>query len=278
MMVFTTVAELDLWVEAQLSTHRTIGMVPTMGALHQGHIAVVEKAIQENDAVVVTVFVNPVQFNNAKDLERYPRTFVADRRLLEAAGVDVMFFPSVDEVYPQMEEVHYDLDGLDAYMEGPNRPGHFDGVIQVVTRFFDIVRPTAAYFGEKDFQQLTIIRHMARKLGYAVEVIGCPTVREASGLAMSSRNTLLSAEERTLATEVYRVLQLAKTRLADDGVAVTRSNAFQQLQDAGFTPEYVELVDPERLVPVDDDWNGPVQACVAAWVGGVRLIDNLQLK
>lgn len=278
MMLFTTVAELDLWVETQLSNHRTIGMVPTMGALHQGHIALVQKAMQDNDTVVVTVFVNPVQFNNATDLERYPRTFVADRQLLEAAGVDVMFFPSVDEVYPQMEAVHYELDGLDAHMEGPNRPGHFDGVVQVVSRFFDIVRPTAAYFGEKDFQQIAIIRHMARKLGYALEVVGCPTVRESDGLAMSSRNTLLSNEDRFLATEIYRGLQLAKTLLLEEGVEIARTRTLQLLQHAGFTPEYVELVDPERLAPVDDDWEGPVQACVAAWIGRVRLIDNLKLK
>jgi pantoate--beta-alanine ligase len=218
MKVFRTVADLASWVDNQYAAKRTIGFVPTMGALHAGHIAVAIKAKAENDVVVVSVFVNPIQFNNPNDLSRYPRTFESDNLMLTEAGVDVMFFPSVDEIYPVVRTVTFDMDGLDAYMEGPNRPGHFNGVVQVVTRLFDIVRPTQAYFGEKDFQQLAIIRHMTKKLGYAVNVVGCETVREESGLAMSSRNALLTPQNRVLAIHIHRIMSEAKEALQVDGV------------------------------------------------------------
>lgn len=278
MEVITTADEMTRWTASQHSAGVTVGLVPTMGALHSGHISLVEEAAGSCDRVVVSVFVNPIQFNNANDLARYPRTFDADRELLTKAGVDVMFFPSVKEVYPDKEVAEYDLDGLDRHMEGPNRPGHFNGVVQVVTRLFDIVRPTASFFGEKDFQQLAILRHMTSKLGYDVAIIGCPTVREDDGLAKSSRNTLLTDEWRTKAVVIFEVLDTAGRLLQQVGPDVVRTHAVRRLEDEGFQVEYFELVRPDLLSPITEDWDGPVQACVAAWAGEVRLIDNLRVK
>ncbi|MCF8256796.1 MAG: pantoate--beta-alanine ligase [Flavobacteriales bacterium] len=278
MKVITTVNEMALWSDGNLSSGRTIGLVPTMGALHSGHISLVNKALSANDLVVVSVFVNPIQFNSASDLDRYPRTFDADSALLGQAGVDVMFFPSVKEVYPAGGIVEYDLEGLDEHMEGPNRPGHFNGVVQVVTRLFDIVKPNAAYFGEKDFQQLAIIRHAAAKLGYGLNVVGCPTVREEDGLAKSSRNALLTDEFRQRAPVIFEVLEESMGLIAEKGIQKTKAHAMAMMTAQQLRPEYFELVRPDTLQPVTDDWDGPVQACVAAWAGEVRLIDNLRVK
>jgi pantoate--beta-alanine ligase len=278
MRIVATVKELDALTRQFRAQGRSIGLVPTMGALHAGHLSLVEHARSDNDVVVVTVFVNPVQFNNAADLEHYPRTFDADRAMLESAGVDVMFHPPVHEVYPSPERKTYDLDGLDAHMEGPNRPGHFDGVVQVVTRFFDIVGPDAAYFGEKDFQQLSIIRHMATKLGYALQVIGCATVREADGVAMSSRNTLLTAECRIRAAAIYRAMCHIRDGFSSSELTSLIAEATLMLEAAGLRPEYVEVVDEQILSPVVGWTEGGVRVCVAAWAGEVRLIDNLKVK
>jgi len=278
MKVITTTSEMLQWSDENIGSGKTIGLVPTMGALHSGHITLVERATSSNDLTVVSVFVNPIQFNNAKDLQHYPRTFDADREMLEEAGVDVMFFPSVAEIYPTDTVVEYDLGGLDAHMEGPKRPGHFNGVVQVVTRLFDIVKPTEAFFGEKDFQQLSIIRHMAKQLAYAVKVVGCPTVREADGLAKSSRNVLLTQEFRARATVLFEVLEESMSMIAECAADEVRTYAFARMEQEGLRPEYFELVRPDTLQPVSEDWDGPVQACVAAWAGEVRLIDNLRVK
>jgi len=278
MKVVSTVAEMDGLVSLWQREGRSVGLVPTMGALHPGHVSLMERAREENDIVVVTVFVNPVQFNSASDLERYPRTFDEDRAVLRAAGADVMFHPSVDEVYPAPGRSSYDLDGLDAFMEGPNRPGHFNGVVQVVTRFFDIVRPDAAYFGEKDFQQLAIIRHMSAKLGYGVKVVGCPTLREADGVAMSSRNVLLTPDDRQRATVIFRAMGHVRNLFGRKNIKDTITEAEAMLADAGLRPEYVEVVDLATLRPVADGFKGQAQVCVAAWAGEVRLIDNLKVN
>lgn len=278
MQVITTVSEMGRWSAERRSEGRSIGLVPTMGALHSGHMSLVGKAADNCDLVVVSVFVNPIQFNSSSDLDRYPRTFDADRDMLSAAGADIMFFPSVQEVYPEDGVTEYDLDGLDAHMEGPNRPGHFNGVVQVVTRLFDIVQPSAAFFGEKDFQQLAIIRHMAQRLGYGVKVVGCATVREDDGLAMSSRNRLLTPEWRSRANVLFEVLEDSMGLIQEKGIAHTREHALRRMEEEGLRPEYFELVRPDLLQPVTDDWDGPVQACVAAWAGEVRLIDNLRVK
>ena len=259
------------------SEGKSIGFVPTMGALHAGHSSLVDNALENNDIVVVSVFVNPTQFNDAADLEKYPRTFEQDKELLEKLDVDVMFFPSVEEIYPSSDNPSYVLDGLDNLMEGPNRPGHFEGVVQVVTRLFDLCLPHRAYFGEKDFQQLAIIRHMTRKLKYEVDVIGCPTVREDDGLAMSSRNVRLEAYARQVAPALYQVLSSLRSTIEDDGVEKALSFAKTQLDVEEIELEYLELVDSVTLQQANDQ-TGAIQACIAAWIGGVRLIDNLRVK
>jgi pantoate--beta-alanine ligase len=278
MKVITTTSEMCQWSAGNLASGKTIGLVPTMGALHSGHITLVKRAATSNDLVVVSVFVNPIQFNSASDLSHYPRTFEADREMLAEAGVDVMFFPSVQEIYPTDTVVEYDLGGLDTYMEGPKRPGHFNGVVQVVTRLFDIVTPTEAFFGEKDFQQLAIIRYMAKQLNYGVKVVGCPTVREGDGLAKSSRNVLLTEEFRARATVLFEVLEESMSMIAECDPDEVKAYAFERMEQEGLRPEYFELVRPDTLQPVSEDWDGPVQACVAAWAGNVRLIDNLRVK
>lgn len=279
MKIVSTAQEMTAISRSYRNNREVIAFVPTMGALHQGHISLFEKAKKSGTKLVVSVFVNPTQFNNASDLINYPRTFDEDRRILLSAGVDVMFFPSEKEVYPTEGPKQYDLDGLDRNMEGPNRPGHFNGVVQVVSRLFDLVGPTKAFFGEKDFQQLAILRHMSRKLGYRTEIIGCETVRESSGLAMSSRNIRLSEEGKLLAVGLSESLhwikaQLGEHRSASEVLALARKR-LNELD--GLTLEYLEMVDPLTLQNVDDR-SASIQACVAAFVEGVRLIDNMKVK
>ena len=256
-----------------------VAFVPTMGALHQGHISLFEKAKKSATKLVVSVFVNPTQFNNPADLINYPRTYEEDREILLSVGADVMFFPSESEIYPNEGVKTYDLDGLDRGMEGPNRPGHFNGVVQVVTRLFDLVDSQKAFFGEKDFQQLAILRHMSRKLGYQTEVIGCETVRESSGLAMSSRNMRLSAEGKARAVVLSECLLWVKAELSKHRpVFEVLASARARLNKVdGVTLEYLELVDSLTLQIVDDS-SDSIQACVAAYVDGVRLIDNMKVK
>ncbi len=280
MDVITTANKMSSWASKQVEAGRTIGFVPTMGALHEGHAALIKNAKSKTDVVVVSVFVNPKQFNQLSDLEKYPRTFENDQDLLEKLGVDAMFYPSVDEVYPTEsgESENYDLDGLDELMEGPNRPGHFNGVVQVVMRLFDLTTPTAAFFGEKDFQQLTVIRHMTNKLGYEVDVIGCTTVREVDGLAMSSRNRRLSKEGRKLAPIIYKTLKTVRENITVLGVNNSLEEAVSYLDKFhGLELEYLELVDPNTLKRCSQD-SKKIQACLAAWVDGVRLIDNMRVK
>ncbi|MFM1876987.1 MAG: hypothetical protein RL266_2724, partial [Bacteroidota bacterium] len=253
MKVLTTAREmLDFAKEAE-KNGLTIGFVPTMGALHRGHLSLVEAAKQNTDVVVVSVFVNPTQFNSSSDLAKYPRTFDSDRKLLENNGVHVMFFPSVDEIYPDSasQSPTFDLDGLDQNMEGPNRPGHFNGVVQVVMRLFDLVGADMAFFGEKDFQQLAIIRHMVKKLDYAVNIVGCPTVREPSGLAMSSRNVRLSEQGRVLSTELFETLIQLRNELKTLSPDLALKNAKARIHGTPHIKlEYLELVDPETLLPI----------------------------
>ncbi len=279
MKILETAAEMNAFSANAMAKGYNIAFVPTMGALHEGHLSLVEQGKRENHLVVVSVFVNPTQFNNPKDLEKYPRTFEQDRKMLLEVGVDAMFYPSVNEVYPTEAKSTYDLDGLDNYMEGPNRPGHFNGVVQVVTRLFDLVQPTKALFGEKDFQQLAIMKHMSRKLGYNVEIVGCPTIREESGLAKSSRNVRLSTKGEQTAANIYRVLNDLKQSLKGGlPTSKARQKAIEELnKTAGLDLEYFELVDPESLKPCNDD-SEHIQGCVAAYVESVRLIDNMRLK
>ncbi len=279
MKILETAAEMNAFSAKARADGYDIAFVPTMGALHEGHLSLVEQGKRKDHLVVVSVFVNPTQFNNPNDLEKYPRTFEQDRKMLLEVGVDAMFYPSVWEVYPTETNSTYDLDGLDKYMEGPNRPGHFNGVVQVVSRLFDLVQPTIALFGEKDFQQLAIIRHMSRKLGYNVGIVGCPTIREESGLAKSSRNVQLSTNGKQTAANIHRVLNDLKQSL---NLGLPTSEGKQKAIDelnktVGLDLEYFELVDPDSLVPCNDD-SEHIQGCVAAYVESVRLIDNMRLK
>ncbi len=254
-------------------------LVPSMGALHQGHISLVKKAMESTGNVIVSIFVNPTQFNNPDDLNKYPRTAEADCRILEEAGAAVVFIPSQAEIYPSPDNRIFDFDGLDLTGEGPRRPGHFNGVVQVVTRLFDIVEPDIAFFGEKDFQQLAIIRHMVKKLGYKIEITGCETLRESDGLAMSSRNTLLSSEHRAAASNIYRSLNKAK--ILDKYSPKELAGIIKKEIDSSplLRCEYVEIVDSRNL-RIIESWDDAVniRVCTAVYASDVRLIDNIKLR
>lgn len=273
MKVFRTVVELQQY-RAQHDVE-VCGFVPTMGALHAGHIALVERSVSECDMTVVSVFVNPTQFNDPRDLERYPRTERADLELLEAAGATVVFAPSVVEVYPEPDFRQFDFGVLEKVMEGASRPGHFNGVAQVVSRLFEIVKPDRAYFGEKDFQQLAIIRAMVGMLDLPVEIRGCEIVRADDGLAMSSRNMLLSAQQRQAAPHIYDVL--CRMALKKGGVSDLEAWAACEIDKSPYLEcEYVKIVNPHTLQePAQDD---PWHVCVAVRCGEIRLIDNLAIR
>ncbi len=256
-----------------------IGFVPTMGALHGGHISLVQAARKKCMHTVVSVFVNPTQFNNKEDLATYPRTLEADAALLEKEGVDILFAPGVSDVYPREDTRIFDLGGLDRCGEGPRRPGHFNGVAQVVTRLFDIVRPQYAFFGEKDYQQLAIVRHFTKTLGYNIEIIGCPIMREADGLAKSSRNTLLTADQRAAAPHIYKTICMAKEwkkRLTPKEVIEKTKDEINA--NPLLETEYVEIVDSDNLRPLESwsDSDNPRLWC-AVYARPVRLIDNIAL-
>lgn len=256
-----------------------IGFVPTMGALHGGHISLVQAARKKCMHTVVSVFVNPTQFNNKEDLATYPRTLEADAALLEKEGVDILFAPGVSDVYPQEDTRIFDLGGLDRCGEGPRRPGHFNGVAQVVTRLFDIVHPQYAFFVEKDYQQLAIVRHFTKALGYNIEIVGCPIMREADGLAKSSRNTLLTAGQRAAAPHIYKTICMAKEwkkRLSPKEVIEKTKDEINA--NPLLETEYVEIVDSDSLRPLENwsDSDNPRLWC-AVYARPVRLIDNIAL-
>lgn len=260
------------------SEGKRIGFVPTMGALHEGHMALVERARQSCDVVVVSVFVNPTQFNNPSDLELYPRTPEKDAALLEQHGCDVAFFPSVAEIYPEdFTAPEVPLGQLDHVMEGKFRPDHFKGVVQVVYRLFSLVNPHKAFFGLKDFQQVAVIRHMTRYLQLPVEIVPCPTLREASGLAMSSRNMRLNAQQREEAVVIYETLSLAKSLTEGHTPDEARKLALEHFAHSSLELEYFTIAHPDTLEELHDEWVPGATACIAAFCGEVRLIDNLTL-
>lgn len=279
MTVIETIKELRQWVDARKETGMTIGFVPTMGALHAGHLSLLERARSENNCVVVSIFVNPTQFNNPEDLAKYPRTWTRDAELLEAAGCDVVFHPSVKEMYPKEEKRTWDFGLLSTTLEGHYRPGHFDGVLTIVLKLFQAVSPDRAYFGEKDFQQLSLIRRMTETEKLAIEVVPCPSVRESSGLAMSSRNTRLDARQTEQALAISRVLfkmREMKETMSPVHLTLWARNALST--SPGIRLEYLEIVESDTF-EVITDWTHtkkPV-ALVAAYVGEVRLIDNIFL-
>ena len=278
MKSYSTVSELR---EALLA-HRdkTIGFVPTMGALHQGHISLVERARAECDTVVVSVFVNPTQFNDKTDLKNYPRTPEADAAMLEAAGVDYVLFPSVEEIYPEPDTRIFDFGQIDKVMEGATRPGHFNGVAQVVSRLFAIVEPDKAYFGEKDFQQIAVIRAMMAQLGLTLEIVDCPIIRDTDGLALSSRNTLLTPEHRAAAPHIYEVLSAATTKLSEMTPQQLTSWVVSEIENNPLLKViYFQAVDALSLQQVDSwDASDRIQGCIAVQAGQIRLIDNIKLK
>ncbi|GAB3887042.1 pantoate--beta-alanine ligase [Spirosoma agri] len=274
---FDTIADLRRHLSSLRSTHK-IGLIPTMGALHEGHTKLVERAKQENDLVVSSLFVNPVQFNNADDLARYPRTLDDDYQKLEAVGCDVVFAPSVDEVYPEPPAIRLNFGELETQMEGAFRPGHFNGVGIVVGKLFNIVQPDRAYFGQKDLQQVAVIRRLIRDLNFPIELVRCPTVREIDGLAMSSRNRNLTPDERQQATRLFKALTLAHDLLLE-GQSTSQSKAAVKgffNGNPNFRLEYVEVVNADTMQPVNEVLApGQTAICLAAHLGNVRLIDNL---
>lgn len=258
---------------------QSIGFVPTMGALHEGHLSLVERAKDESDVVVCSIFVNPTQFNDPKDLEKYPRPIEHDIELLEKANCDVLFLPEVEEIYTGKEQWAIDLDGLDEFLEGQIRPGHYQGVTQVVKILFDIVAPTKAFFGQKDYQQLLVISKMVSKLGLNVKLEMCPTVREKDGLAMSSRNIRLSELERKNALALYRALQLAQSEFSIKSIQQITADATHYLKvSPGIDLEYFQICDGLTLEPVSSNKGSKLVALVAARLGHTRLIDNVILK
>ena len=280
MKVAATINELKALLQVCRNEGKSVGIVPTMGALHNGHASLVKRSVAENDVTVVSVFVNPTQFNDKNDLKNYPRTLEADCKLLEAVSADIVFAPEVSEMYPEEDKRQFSFSPLDSVMEGACRPGHFNGVAQIVSKLFYAVEPDKAYFGEKDFQQLAIIREMVRQLAINVEIVGCPIVRETDGLAMSSRNTLLSAEEReralTISGALFKSLEYAKSNT----LAMTRSFVEEIIAGTeGLDLEYFQIVDGNTLQELkewgDSDY---VVGCIALFCGKIRLIDNIKYK
>jgi pantoate--beta-alanine ligase len=275
-----SIAEVRTAVAVARSRDDSVALVPTMGALHEGHLSLVRRARNENGYVVVSVFVNPTQFGVPSDLETYPRDLARDRDLAQAAGADLIFRPTVEDMYPGGFCTWVDVEGLTAGLCGASRPGHYRGVCTVVTKLFNICAPDRAYFGEKDFQQLAVIRRMTRDLDLPVEVIGCPTVRESDGLAMSSRNARLSATERDRAPVLYRALVDARTSVEAgerDATQVRNVVLARIAEEPLATIDYVEIVGADDLKPVET-MSGRCVVAVAVWLGGTRLIDNLVIE
>ena len=259
---------------------KTIGLVPTMGALHEGHASLVDRSVKENDVTVVSIFLNPTQFNDKSDLERYPRTLEADCVLLQHHGASIVFAPSVEEVYPEPDTRVFSYPPTDSVMEGAFRPGHFNGVCQIVSKLFDYVDADRAYFGEKDFQQIAVIRRMVADLGFRVQIVPCPVIREDSGLARSSRNELLAPEERTLAARIYRIMQESKGMVPSRTVQEVHDYVVASIDAIeGLKVQYYSIVDGETLAEVSDWTSAPhVVGCITVFCGAtpIRLIDHIR--
>lgn len=282
MKIIDTVAALQLAVTEAKQQGLSVGLVPTMGALHEGHASLIRQCVAENQLTVVSVFVNPTQFNDPKDLQHYPRTFEADAQLIASLGGDIVFAPSVEEIYSQEDKRVFSYPPIDTVMEGARRPGHFNGVCQIVSKLFDMVSPDKAYFGEKDFQQIAVVRAMMRDLGYKFQLVPCPIVRETSGLALSSRNALMSEDERVLATNIYRTLRESVVFSQAHTVAETQQFVVNQLNALeGLEVEYYEIVNGETLQTVTS-WEdaAQIQGCITVFCGArpVRLIDNISYR
>lgn len=282
MHIIETVSELLTYVESCRQRGVKTGLVPTMGALHAGHLSLVKRSREENDVTIVSIFVNPTQFNNPTDLATYPRQPEEDFRLLAREGVDMVFAPSEDEIYPDGFDKtrRFRLGEVAEVMEGKYRPGHFQGVALVVNRLFELCRPTRAYFGMKDFQQIAVIREMLKSEGLDVEIVACPIKREESGLALSSRNQLLTETQRKEASAIHAILKESLEFARTHGVEATRTWVVNRLDaKEGFKVEYFEIVDGETLLPVEE-WDEAkyIVGCITVYVGKIRLIDNIEYK
>ena len=280
MKLIQTVKELKAQLDVLRKEGKQIGLVPTMGALHEGHVSLVRRAVAENDVVVVSDFVNPTQFNDQNDLIKYPRTLEADCALLEKEGAHIVFAPSVEEVYPEPDTRQFSYAPLDTVMEGKYRPGHFNGVCQIVSKLFMMVEPHRAYFGEKDFQQLAIIREMVKQMQFPLQIVGCPIVRESDGLALSSRNARLSVEERQQALNISKTLFASVDFSKTHTVAETQAFVEESIAEAdGLELEYFEMVDGLTLQKVNN-WEDTdyIVGCITVYCGEVRLIDNIKYK
>ena len=284
MNILRTERDITAYVAKLHEQGKTIGFVPTMGALHAGHLSLVEQAVANNDVAIVSVFVNPTQFNNPTDLATYPRKEEDDFKLLAGAGATAVFAPGVDDVYPGGLEARrpkvYDLGSAAEVMEGKFRPGHFQGVAEVVSRLFALVRPTRAYFGEKDFQQIAVIRNMVRSEGIDVQIVACPIKRADDGLALSSRNALLTPENRKVAPEIYRTLRESVLYSKTHSLQATHDTVVEHLDaQPGLRVEYFEIVDARTMLPIDNWAESPwVVGCITVYCGDVRLIDNITYK
>lgn len=279
MLIFEKIEDIKHFLSGCRDKSEKIGFVATMGALHRGHVSLIKQAKKENDVVVCSIFVNPTQFNDKTDLDRYPRPIEQDKKMLAEAGCDVLFLPSVEEMYPEPDKRFFDFGSLDKVMEGAHRPGHFNGVAQIVSKFFDVIMPDKAYFGQKDFQQQTIIKALVKQLSFPVQIVTCPIVREENGLAMSSRNKLLSETDRAEAGFIYE--ELLKTK------KFSKEHSFEELKNIikdDFSKnkhlrlEYFEIADAKTLMPVKEFSEAKaVIACIAVKLRNIRLIDNILL-
>lgn len=283
MKVINKTSDLQAIIEQFKNDGKSIGLVPTMGALHKGHLSLVKNSISNNDITVVSIFVNPTQFNNPNDLASYPRTVEKDLELLQTIGCDIVFAPEADDIYSKSEtdsRFEFDFEGLDKVMEGKFRPGHFNGVVQIVSKLFDLVRPDRAYFGEKDFQQLAIIRLMTRRYNLPIEIVPCPIVREDSGLALSSRNSLLKDNEKQVASHIYAVLNESRQFVPQTEVEELKQCVIAAIeQKPELKVEYFDIVDGHTLKSIGKwDESDYVVGCITVFCGDVRLIDNICYK
>lgn len=282
MKIFDNIVDLQNELFYLRKANKKIGLVPTMGALHQGHASLVKQCVADNDITIVSVFLNPTQFNDPKDLERYPRTFEEDCKILNEVGTDIVFAPTPKEMYPTPDNRHFEFPPTSTVMEGAKRPGHFNGVCQVVSRLFYITKPHNAYFGEKDWQQICVIKQLVKYLNLDINIIECPIIREEGGLAMSSRNALLTSEERAIAANIYRILKESvakKDSLSVDELqqeVINSINAIDQLE-----VEYFEIVDGNTLETVHSWDDSPyIVGCITVYCGAtpIRLIDHIKYK
>ena len=282
MKVYSKIVDLQNQLFEERKQGKEIGLVPTMGALHEGHASLVRRSVKENAVTVVSVFVNPTQFNDKNDLQNYPRTLEADCALLESCGADYVLAPSVEEMYPTPDTRQFEYPPVSTVMEGAHRPGHFNGVCQVVSRLFYIVKPTRAYFGEKDWQQIAVVKAMVRHLQINVQIVECAIVREQDGLAKSSRNTLLSADERAIAPAIYKALKGSLAYAKKHTVQETHDHVVEEINQVdGLDVEYFSIVDGNTLLDIDRwDASDSVVGCITVYCGKtpIRLIDHIKYK